>query len=326
VLHDGGGEVFVRKAKGAAEGVFDEGLGEAARTRAARRGEDSCRAGAGRRSSALISGPAADGDGPFLPIGLSRRPPSTTLRGCRCAIYVLLEHQSTFDAMMALRLLRYMVRIWEQCAKEHPGEALPVIVPVVLAQDAQEWRVAPRFSALLDVPEDLAPLMAPYLPDFRFELLQLARMPFEAIRGTPAGILILRAMKADRLDALTHDAVWDESLLAAVSREILHLLVRYIAAGSIDKGDLERKLQEIQNPQTRSEFMSAAQQYHMEGRQEGRREAKVEYILSVLEARFDSVPEDLKEAVRSIRDLSHLDTLFPHAIRTASLEEFAARL
>ncbi|MCB1224432.1 MAG: Rpn family recombination-promoting nuclease/putative transposase, partial [Verrucomicrobiales bacterium] len=35
------------------------------------------------------------------------------LAGQRCALYLLFEHQSTPDPWMALRLLRYMVRIWE---------------------------------------------------------------------------------------------------------------------------------------------------------------------------------------------------------------------
>jgi predicted transposase/invertase (TIGR01784 family) len=41
-------------------------------------------------------------------------------------VYVLMEHQSTFDARMPLRLLRYMVRVWEQWERDHPtGGAAP---------------------------------------------------------------------------------------------------------------------------------------------------------------------------------------------------------
>src|SRR5260370_39785967 len=53
--------------------------------------------------------------------------------GRQALVYVLFEHQSSFDALMPLRLLRYIVRIWEQWLRDHPGSStLPVVVPVVL--------------------------------------------------------------------------------------------------------------------------------------------------------------------------------------------------
>src|SRR5882672_10827516 len=53
--------------------------------------------------------------------------------GSRTAcIYVLLEHMSTVERMMPLRLLRYMTKIWSRFAQDHPREPLPVIIPLVL--------------------------------------------------------------------------------------------------------------------------------------------------------------------------------------------------
>ncbi|MGH1340374.1 MAG: Rpn family recombination-promoting nuclease/putative transposase [Nannocystales bacterium] len=42
-------------------------------------------------------------------------------------VYVLFEHQSTAQPRMALRLLRYMVRIWTRHASEYPKDPLPLI-------------------------------------------------------------------------------------------------------------------------------------------------------------------------------------------------------
>ena len=36
-------------------------------------------------------------------------------------LYLLFEHQSTEDPRMALRLLSYMLRIWERFAEAHPA-------------------------------------------------------------------------------------------------------------------------------------------------------------------------------------------------------------
>jgi hypothetical protein len=76
-------------------------------------------------------------------------------------------------------------------------------------------------------------------------------------------------MKAERLAQLLHEAVWDESLLTAVPREILEMVLRYILDTDIDKTAFEDRVQEIHNPQARTNAMSLAQQYRQEGRQEG---------------------------------------------------------
>ncbi len=195
---------------------------------------------------------------------------ATTVAGKDCRVYLLFEHQSAPDPWLALRLLRYMVRIWESHIQAYPSVTkLPAILPVVLAQNAEVWRVEPRLGALLDLPEHVATAFRPYIPDFAFRLCQLAEMAFESIRGTAAGILILRTMKAERVAQLLHEAVWDESLFLAVPREILEMVLRYILDADIDKAAFEVRIQDIQNPQARTNAMSLAQQYRQEGRQEG---------------------------------------------------------
>src|SRR4051812_1328517 len=65
-------------------------------------------------------------------------------------VYVLFEHQSTADARMPLRLLGYMVRIWEQHAARNPSvqSRLPPIIPVVLHHDRGQWPFPTRFMEL----------------------------------------------------------------------------------------------------------------------------------------------------------------------------------
>lgn len=248
---------------------------------------------------------------------------TTTLRGHDCLIYLLFEHQSTEDRFIALRLLRYMVRIWEAHEKKHPGTtALPVILPVVLMQNAYVWQVQPRFSDLFDLPESIAGHLQPFLPDFRFHALQLAQMPFEAMRGTPTGILILRVMKAYKLERLLDEALWDDQLFGQVPEWVLELVLRYILGGDIDKAGFETRLQSIQNPRAHNTAMTLAQRYHQEGRQERHQED----VIEVLEIRFVNVPDGLRAAIREIEDESHLRRLHRTAIQCADLETFSAAL
>src|SRR5262245_36609486 len=48
-------------------------------------------------------------------------------------IYLLYEHQSRVEVLMAFRLLRYLVRIWEAFVENHPhSKVLPGILAVVV--------------------------------------------------------------------------------------------------------------------------------------------------------------------------------------------------
>ena len=49
-------------------------------------------------------------------------------------VYVLLEHQSTPDEWLRLRLLGYCVQVWQQWHRTHEDdERLPLLVPVVVS-------------------------------------------------------------------------------------------------------------------------------------------------------------------------------------------------
>ena len=251
---------------------------------------------------------------------------STGIEGGEALIYLLFEHQLAEDQRIALRLLRYMVRIWEVYLKENPGVALPPILPVVLAQNEKAWKISPQFSALLDLPPDLGSALAPYLPDFQFELVQLAEMPYEAICGTPAGILLLRVMKAERSDQLLSDPVWDETLLAQVARPVFEMLLRYLLEADIDSEGFRLRVKGITQTDLKDSAMTLAQQLRQEGRQEGRRESLREILLETLAIRFGEVPEGLAEAVRSVSEEDRLRALHLASLSSETLDEFAREL
>ena len=252
---------------------------------------------------------------------------SAHLADSDCLLYLLFEHQISHEPTLALRLLRYMVRIWESWLKKHPGPAsLPVILPIVLAQNAEVWELSPHFASLLDIPAGMDGDLRAFIPDFTFRLIQLAALPFDAIRGTPAGILILRVMKAERLAKLLDDPVWDEVLMIQVPRETRELLIRYILEAGVDKDAFERKILAITQPEIRSTAMTIAQQLRQEGRQEGLQKGLHESILEVLEVRFGPVPAGLRDAIETIQDETRLRGLRKASLQAASLEDFSRAL
>ena len=220
-----------------------------------------------------------------------------------------------------------MVRIWENHLKPAPApKSLPLILPVVLAQNAEVWTIPTRFSELLDLPAGHAADLQPFLPDFTFRIIQLANLPFDSIRGTPTGIMTLRVMKAERLAELLSDPVWDEVLLGQLPRETLEFLIRYILRADTDRSVFDRKVAEITNPELKNTAMSLAQQLEQKGRQEGLEKGLRQTLLKILQRRSGQIPGGLVEAIDGIHDPAKLEGLVDAALDAQSLEVFTLAL
>jgi hypothetical protein len=136
------------------------------------------------------------------------------LSGRDAFIYVLLEHQSTSDLEMHLRLLDAMVRIWWTHGKETgTTKPLPAILPVVLHHSESGWSAPTDFSAMLDLDADALDVLRPHLPLFRFVLDDISKATDEALRSraaaTPFGRMMLVGLRYGRTD---------EGLFAATAR------------------------------------------------------------------------------------------------------------
>lgn len=80
-------------------------------------------------------------------------------------LYVLLEHQSTNGPLMAFRLLRYLVRIWESVLVEEPErQRLPVIIPVVVHHSSNGWTAATELCSLIDLDAETLELVGAHVP------------------------------------------------------------------------------------------------------------------------------------------------------------------
>ena len=248
--------------------------------------------------------------------------------------YFLCEHQSSEDRLMPLRVLAYMVRIWtEEAGGGQCAGRLTPIIPVVVAQDNRVWKTSNSFHDLFQLPPEKWEEVRRFLPDFNFRLLQLVELPFEGIAGTADGKLALRALKAQAVGELLGDSVWEPSLLRVVSAGVLDYLIRYVWNQDVDKEGFSLRLKGLPRTDLNPETMTLAQRILEEGREKGReegreegRDAALRMLSSLLEGRFHSLPEGLREELSRVRETDRLEALHRHAIRCASLEDFAAGL
>jgi predicted transposase/invertase (TIGR01784 family) len=232
---------------------------------------------------------------------------SASLGGPRLLLYLLFEHQSTVEALMAFRLLRYMVRIWERYLLEHPrSKRLPAIVPVVLHHSENGWTAATSFEELLDLDEAARAAVGEYVPRLRFLLDDISAEEDEALRA--------RAMSAFArmvLWCLRH-AREPETLVQRLGRWLdlvrevrrtpngpaaLRTLWRYILAAN-ERGEPDevlRRLLAAVGDEGKEEIVSVADKLVERGRQEGLQEGLQEghrkVLLKQLRTRFGALPE-----------------------------------
>jgi predicted transposase YdaD len=264
--------------------------------------------------------------------------------GQQVLVYVLFEHQSTSEPLMPLRLLRYMVRIWERWLADSDGSPrrVPAIVPVVLSHVDAGWQAATSMHELFE--PQVVGVAGELLPSFRFVLDDLAAQTDEQLLGRPGttlGKLTLRLLRwvrsapdvARRM--LGWMPLWRELWQGPNGREAAVALLRYVAlaAGVGQRQDLEQLVEKMAGPESKEVIMTIAQQWaeqlteeartaaRAEGRAEGKAEGKAEYVLQVLRARGIDVPDAARERVLGCRDLATLDRWLVRAVTCQVAED-----
>ncbi len=161
------------------------------------------------------------------------------LDGGEVLLYVLLEHQSSVDRWMALRMLRYVVRQLEHWSQEHPGsERLPLIIPLVMFHGPEgAWSAPRRVEELFDLPGGhVREHWQQLLPRFEYLLDDLTTERAEALMARPGpplvrlALLVLRFGRTEELARRLPEwrALFAELAARPGAAEELTALVRYL--------------------------------------------------------------------------------------------------
>lgn len=160
-------------------------------------------------------------------------------------LYLLFEHQSSPEPMMAYRLLKYMVRLWESILKDNSAlNTLPPILPLVLYQGKVPWKASPQFIDLMDDPPVS---FLPFLPSFSYLLVDLVHDSADKVVDDVYGQISLHLMKAVANGTLLETVVRDGDLIRRLlsqdnALELLETVFRYMlqADDSIDIEGLQQ--------------------------------------------------------------------------------------
>jgi predicted transposase/invertase (TIGR01784 family) len=250
-------------------------------------------------------------------------------------VYVLLEHQSSSDPLMAFRILRYVVRIWERWLREHPNaRTLPIVLPVLLHHGDNAWRGSRELAGLLDASPELVDVTRPFVPHFAFMLDDLAALSPEALSTRALDALprlVQLALWASRSMPRLKSAVpFMKEIIArlvrdARVRELLTQVFTYVlstAPADVEEREIRSMLLEVAGPEGQEDVVNAGEQLIAQGRAQGLRAAADtvrEALLKALSARGIALSELARTRVASCADVATLTTWLSRAV-TASTE------
>ncbi|MCK4766201.1 MAG: Rpn family recombination-promoting nuclease/putative transposase [Candidatus Aminicenantes bacterium] len=160
-------------------------------------------------------------------------------------IYLLIEHKSWPERFTAFQLLKYKVKIWELYLKQQEGAGtLPVILPIVIYHGYREWNIDTSFISLFD--DNLPGYVKEYIPDFRYYLQDISRLPDEEIKGAVLLRILLKTLKYIFTPGLNHRLpeifqLFHELKDKNKGTEFLEVLLRYLTNSARNLTDEELK-------------------------------------------------------------------------------------
>ncbi|HEX2674998.1 MAG TPA: Rpn family recombination-promoting nuclease/putative transposase [Polyangiales bacterium] len=242
-------------------------------------------------------------------------------------LYVLVEHQSTADPLMAFRVLRYMTRLWSHVLAEDPARTtLPAVIPIVVHHGTSAWTVSCELRDLIELDAALVDALGEHLPRSRFVLDDLSHQSDAALRAralTQLGVLTcwcLENLPESRDPIGDFERILD--VFAAVARaprglDALAAVLHYFMEVNDPEPDrLRTVLQARVGRHTTDTMITTAEklraegrsQGREEGREEGRTQGRAEVILKLLALKFGSLPASAERRVRRA-SLEELDAI-----------------
>jgi hypothetical protein len=246
-------------------------------------------------------------------------------------IFVLIEHQSTVDRWMALRMLKYVVRQWEAWHQQHPERPLPVIVPLVLYHGPEgRWTAPLRVEELVEMPEGQEARGG--VPHFGYHLddLTAARAKVLLSRTGPALVKLLWVgLRYGNTPELARQLKGLAMLFAQVQAdpggaEELRMVVQYLlwVGDRAVRKVLEDVLDSVVGQQHTEELMqTVGQKLFAQGEAKGEAKGQAKYVLRTLVRRGIPVDAKTRRRIMSCKDTRLLDQWFDRAWTASSVAE-----
>jgi predicted transposase/invertase (TIGR01784 family) len=251
-------------------------------------------------------------------------------QGGEVFIYILLEHKSSPDDMVALQLLVYLAQIWRPNLRTRT-KPLPLVFPVVFYHGDKEWNVSRSFQSLFDFTglEALRELT----PEFKHLLCDLSKL--EVTAGGPrlrAGLTTLKyVFSAELTSRLREIFETIKQLPEALIMEYIETVLTYLSpkTGKISPETAIAEIEVVFPDKEGSIMQSLAETWIQEGMEKGLEKGEQKGVakqtLRMLHRKFGILEAELQERIRSLA-IEQLENLGDALLDLQSKESLLAWL
>ncbi len=220
-------------------------------------------------------------------------------------LHVLVEHQSTVDDFMALRMLEYTINIWNHHLRTHPEAThLPVVIPLVIyaSRTSTHWNAALNIADLLDT-GPTPDAVADFLPHFHYQVDDLTTIDLPTLLQRPL-TPIIGTMLVLQKEAPGHTCL-DKTLALMLTPlgtmfegphgvNDLNAILTYIITVADTPIDQITQIIDLLGPEAQEATMTTGDMLRAEGRAEGRADT----LLDQLTIKFGDLSETVRRTVR----------------------------
>ncbi|TEA77880.1 Rpn family recombination-promoting nuclease/putative transposase [Allopusillimonas ginsengisoli] len=214
-------------------------------------------------------------------------------------LLLMLEHQSSCDRFMALRMSTYCGLLYENMLRRRVIQGkglLPVLLPVVLYSGVRRWHAPMQMSLLLD---PIPAVLRPYQLQFKYLLIDQGAL---VLSGTlPEHNLASLLFRLEHNKGIEDVSEIMQTILSCAKGED-HAEVRRAFAGWIRHVLLPRALSQIEFPPAQDfteikdmlteHARSWTHQWKTQGLREGRKEGRAALLRQLLIQKFGPLPEE----------------------------------
>ncbi len=239
---------------------------------------------------------------------IQRKTAQTTEPGEWLYVYLLLEFQSSIDNHMSVRMMAYMALLYQDLikSKQLRHGKLPVVFPIVLYNGKRAWSAARAVEDLIETGPDS---LQPYQPRLPYFLLDIGRLPPEALIGQNLTAHILRIDRSKGPDELYAaikpfiqllQAPENTELMRAVTIWVKHDVIKRFAPN-------DAVIETIQTLQEANQVLAenmddwAAQQQRVgnqQGMQQGMQQMGIRSLKRIIARRFETaLPSTFDELI-----------------------------
>lgn len=248
---------------------------------------------------------------PQLRSRYSDLPFSVELDGDDAIIYVLIEHQSSSDHLMPLRLMEYMVNIWTRYVDAYPKtRTLPIVVPVVIhaSPRGHQWAAPTELSQLFAASVPLLDSLGDVVPRMRFILDDMASVDLAELQKRPLTpavrvMLFLQRHASGRTDLgiTMMPLVPDLSAMAESpdgDRDLQAVVTYIMTVGETDPSDFDPLIERLE-PRAKEVIVTTGEMLRAEGEAKGEAKGEANLLIRLLGRKFGELSESTIRQVRA---------------------------